>query len=86
MTRIKVSDKMVAITIEGNTNKYRLGDLRRAAGLSQQDLSDESGVKITTIQKLESGANDIMGAKVSTVLALARALGTTVEELVKERE
>ena len=86
MVRIKVSDKMIEIPIEGNTNKYRLGDLRRVAGLSQQDLSDESGVKITTIQKLESGANDLMGAKVGTVLALARALGTTVEELVKERE
>ena len=86
MARIKASGKMVEIKIEGNTNKCRLGDLRRAAGLSQQDLSDESGVKITTIQKLESGANDIMGAKVATVLALARALGTTVEELVKERE
>ena len=67
-------------------SKYKLGDLRRAAGLSQQDLSIKSGVKIVTIQKLESGANDLMGAKVGTVLALARALETTVEELVKERE
>ena len=66
--------------------KYKLGDLRRAAGLSQQDLSEKSCVKIATIQKLESGANDLMGAKVGTVLALARALETTVEELVKERE
>jgi transcriptional regulator with XRE-family HTH domain len=66
--------------------KCKLGDIRRTAGLSQQDLSIKSGVKITTIQKLESGANDLMGAKVGTVLALARALETTVEDLVKESE
>ena len=62
----------------------KLGDLRRAAGLSQQDLSIKSGVKISTIQKLENGTNDLMGAKVGNVLALARALETTVEDLVSQ--
>lgn len=65
-------------------NKCKIGDLRRAAGLSQQDLSNKSGVKLTTIQKLESGVNDLMGAKVGTVLALAKALETTVEDLVSQ--
>ena len=64
-------------------SKCKLGEIRRAAGLSQQELSDKSGVKLTTLQKLESGANDIMGAKVGTVLALARTLGITVEELIE---
>lgn len=67
-------------------SKCKLGDLRRAAGLSQQDLSIKSGVKISTLQKLESGANDLMGAKVGIVLALARALETTVEDLVSQCE
>lgn len=62
--------------------KCKLGDLRRAAGFSQQELSEKSGVKISTIQKLENGTNDLMGAKVGTVLALAKALETTVEDLV----
>lgn len=65
-------------------NKCKLGDIRRAAGLSQQDLSTMSGVKLTTLQKLESGANDLMGAKVGTVMALAQALGTTVEDLIRQ--
>lgn len=65
-------------------SKCKLGEIRRASGLSQQDLSTKSGVKLTTLQKLESGANDLMGAKVGTVLALARALGTTVEDLVNQ--
>ena len=66
-----------------NATATRLGKLRRAAGLSQQELSEKSGVKITTLQKLESGVNNIMGAKVGTVLALARTLGITVEELIE---
>lgn len=65
-------------------SKCKLGDLRRAAGLSQQELSEKSGVKLTTLQKLESGANDLMGAKVGTVLALVKALKTTVEDLVDQ--
>lgn len=64
--------------------KCKIGDLRRAAGLSQQELSEKAGVKITTLQKLESGVNNLMGAKVGTVLALARALETTVEDLVSQ--
>ena len=65
-------------------SKCKLGDLRRAAGLSQQELSEKSGVKLTTLQKLESGVNDLMGAKVGTVLALAKVLDTTVEDLVSQ--
>ena len=64
--------------------KCKLGDLRRSAGLSQQELSEKSGVKISTLQKLESGANDLMGAKVGIVLALAKALDTTVEDIVSQ--
>ena len=64
--------------------KCKLGDIRRSVGLSQQELSEKSGVKISTLQKLESGANDLMGAKVGIVLALAKALDTTVEDLVNQ--
>ena len=65
-------------------SKCKLGDIRRSAGLSQQELSEKSGVKISTLQKLESGANDLMGAKVGIVLALAKALDTTVEDIVSQ--
>lgn len=61
---------------------HRLGDTRREKGLSQSQLADKSGVKILTIQKLETGTNRILGAKAETVLKLARALDTTVENLL----
>ena len=59
-----------------------LAAMRKARGMTQQDLSNASGVKLTTIQKLDTGSHAIMRAQVGTVIQLARALGTTVEELV----
>lgn len=69
----------------------RLGSLRRAAGMSQSELARRSGVNLQTLQKLESGVNRVLGAKVETVLALANALDLSVEDIVnvtqkKERE
>ena len=67
---------------EGNTMAYNLGDLRRARNMSQWDLSMLSGVKLTALQCLEQGRNDIRGAKAETVVRLARALGVTAEDLI----
>jgi len=56
----------------------KLKEIRQAKGLTQQQLSVESGIKLATIQKLESGVNGLSGAKFSTVLALYRVLGSDV--------
>lgn len=61
-----------------------IGDARRAAGLSQAQLAEKTGVKIGTIRKLESGERSIMKAQLDTILPLARALGVSVEELAGE--
>lgn len=50
----------------------RLQELRKQCGYTQQDLCNLSRVNISTIQKLERGANDITNANVSIVMALAR--------------
>ena len=63
----------------------KLQGKRKESGLSQSQLSDKSGVKLNTIQKLETGTNSISGAKVSTIYALAQALGCTVEDLIGEK-
>lgn len=62
----------------------RLAKYRRAAGLSQAQLAALSGVNLRTLQKLEIGERAIDRAQVSIVLALARVLGVTVEELAGE--
>ena len=62
----------------------KLQEKRKESGLSQSQLSEKSGVKLNTIQKLETGANGISGAKAITIYALAKALGCTMESLTAE--
>lgn len=61
-----------------------LGALRRERGLTQQQLSVKSGVGLSTLQKLENGANRLLGARTEIVLKIAKALGVTIEELTNE--
>jgi putative molybdopterin biosynthesis protein len=59
----------------------RLNALRRARGLSQRALANAAGVTRQAVGAIESGR---MQPGVRIALALARALGTTVEELFEE--
>lgn len=54
---------------------------RQAAGMTQADLAEASGVKLSTLQKLEIDQKRLLTANTETILRLARALGTTVEAL-----
>ena len=62
--------------------KERLSRRRRELGLTQQQLSEKSGVKISTIQKLESGANRVLGAETETMLRISAALEMTMDQLM----
>ena len=56
----------------------RLRELREARGLSQRQLTVLAGLSATTVCHLEAGMGQ---PKLSTVEALARALGVTAAEL-----
>ena len=60
-----------------------LGDLVRAVrmrrGLTQRELAAGSGVSLSEVKKLESGA--LMTARAATLLALAGPLEVTVSSL-----
>ena len=58
----------------------RLKELRQLRAMSQEELSEESGVGRTTISRIERGET---GAQGRTLRRLAKALGVGVEELVK---
>lgn len=58
----------------------RLRELREAAGLSQQDLSDKSGVKLGTLRDIEQGVSFPGWDK---AIAIAKALKIDVGELAK---
>ncbi|WP_322750880.1 MULTISPECIES: helix-turn-helix transcriptional regulator [unclassified Frankia] len=57
----------------------RLAQVRRRRSLTQEELAQAAGVSVATIFKLEQGQRT--SARVSTLHALARALGVTTSEL-----
>ena len=64
------------INIGKNIKKYRIRQ-----GLSQEDFAKESGVKYTTLTKIES--NVIKKPSVLIMAKLAKALGVNIEDLIK---
>jgi len=64
------------ITIGENIKKYR-----NKQGLSQEDFAKKSGVKYTTLTKIES--NVIKKPSVFIMARLAKALGVSIEDLIK---
>ena len=59
--------------------EYRLREIREEKGITQEKLEELSGVSRQTISAIEN--NDEYQAKVGTLMALARALETTVDNL-----
>ncbi|MDP1689891.1 MAG: helix-turn-helix transcriptional regulator [bacterium] len=54
---------------------------RTKLGLSQEDFAQKSGVKYTTLTKIESGV--IKTPSVLMVEKIAKALGVSIEEIIK---
>ncbi len=64
------------INIGENIKKYR-----NRRGLSQEDFAKKSGVKYTTLTKIES--NVIKKPSVLIMAKLAKALSVSIEDLIK---
>jgi transcriptional regulator with XRE-family HTH domain len=65
-----------SINIGKNIKKYRTKQ-----GLTQEDLAKKSGLKYTTLTKIES--NVIKKPSVLTMAKLAKAFGVSIEDLIK---
>lgn len=64
------------IEIGKNIKKYR-----NKQGLSQEDFAKKSGVKYTTLTKIESGV--IKKPSVMVMAQIAKTLGVSIEDLIK---
>jgi len=64
------------INIGENIKKHRTKQ-----GLSQEDFAKKSGVKYTTLTKIES--NVIKKPSVLVMAKIAKALGVNIEDLIK---
>jgi len=60
----------------------RLADVRRAAGLTQEQLAEKSHVHRVTIARIETG---VAVPKVDTLERLAVALGVLVDDLIDRK-
>jgi transcriptional regulator with XRE-family HTH domain len=58
----------------------RVRQLREAAGMSQQALAVAAGLSMSVVAQLEQGQRE--DPRISTVAALARALGVTVDAIL----
>lgn len=61
---------------------YKLKEIREEKGITQEELEKASGVSRQTISAIEN--NDNYQAKTGTLIALAKAMGTTVDKLFFE--
>jgi transcriptional regulator with XRE-family HTH domain len=66
----------IEIKIGENVKKYR-----NKLGLSQEDFAKKTGVKYTTLTKIES--NVIKKPSVIIMSKLAKVLGVSIEDLIK---
>ena len=64
----------------------KLKDIRIAAGLTQKQLAEMSGVNIRQIGRYESGTSDMSNATLSNALAIAKALNVEPRDLMEEGE
>ena len=58
---------------------YRLKEIREEKGITQEELEKQSTVSRQTISAIEN--NDDYQAKTGTLVALAKALDTTVDKI-----
>lgn len=62
----------------------RLKSIKKASGLTNQELADKAGVPAGTVNKILSG--DTVEPKLPGFMAIASALGTSVDFLVYGKE
>ena len=62
--------------------RFRVKELARARGLTSEELARQSGLKLSTVRNLWQ--NRVQDPSYSTLAALAKTFGVTIEELVEE--
>lgn len=64
----------------------KLKALRQAAGLSQAQLGEITGLNYRTLQHYEQGTKDLNAAKLQTLLKLCNALNCTLPDIITDPE
>ncbi len=78
------AEKLLAERGYDKMTKLRVVRVRK--GLSQNGLSEKSGVPKKTIQHYEQGTHDINGAKLKTLCALSEALDVKIPDIIEDND
>jgi len=65
----------------GKTISENIKRLRAKLGMTQDDLAKKADIKYTTLMKVESGT--VNKPSVQTMAKIAKALGVSIEDLIK---
>ncbi len=63
--------------------KKKIYDIRRAKGISQEEMANRMGIALNSYRKLERGRTSLVNEK---LWGIANALGVAVRELVLEED
>ncbi len=72
--------------VQAEKKDTNLKIIRRATGMTQQELSKQSQVDLRSIQMYEQRRNDINKAQAATLYKLAKTLGSTIEDLMENTD
>ncbi|MBQ3294958.1 MAG: helix-turn-helix transcriptional regulator [Oscillospiraceae bacterium] len=75
--------EVISNHIRNKNLKTKLQSYRQAAGLSQNELAEGSGVSLRMVQQYEQRQKDINKASAISLYALARVLNRDLEELLE---
>lgn len=64
----------------------KLKEKRQAAGLSQSQLAEKSGINVRTIQHYEQGSKIFDHAHIDTILKICIALNCKLEDIIDDPE
>ena len=78
---VKTANEMIARNKQNS--KSKLSQIRKSRGFTQAELADASGITLRMIQLYEQKQNDINKAQADTVIALSKALGCDVQDILE---
>ena len=64
----------------------KLKELRQAAGLSQSQLAEKTGINVRTLQHYEQGSKVFDHARIDTILKVCLALSCRLEDIIENQE
>ncbi len=78
---VETANEMIARNKQHS--KSKLSQIRKSRGFTQAELANASGITLRMVQLYEQKRNDINKAQADTVLALSKALGCDVQDILE---